>query len=300
MSRIGCLMIALLGAPMFAADKPTPQQIESAIKDLGAKTFTAREKAAKLLWEAGADAEEALRVAANSPDAETARRARTILDKFDWGIFPDTPEPVVEQITLFRNGDRNARIQCVTKLMALGKPGYSALKRLAEMEPDANNKQALFAQMAQEAQRVLPGLLAAGDIPAVEDMLDRSLLAGSEDNFTSYAAFQALTNKLPQALARWEQDYAKSKSATAGMVIVHLLRAMGKFEPAREWAKKLKNDSLVEQLLWEEGNWKELSERLKNSPTEKGDATGIGLRAAVHRLAGDKTTFDLAIAKLVK
>src|SRR5262249_43346297 len=152
-----------------------------------------------------------------------------------------------------------------------------------------------------EAQRVLPGLLAAGDIPAVEDMLDRSLLAGSEENFTSYAAFQALTNKLPQALARWEQDYAKSKSVTSGTVIVHLLRPMGKFEPARAMATALKNDSLVEQLLWEEGNWKALSERFKKEKApDDHDHSGLALRAAIHRLAGDKAEFEANVAKLIK
>jgi tetratricopeptide (TPR) repeat protein len=298
MSRAVALLLALFLTAPASADKPTPEQVRQAIKDLGDRQFAVREKAEKLLWQAGVDAEEPLRAALSSSDGEVVRRAKALLDKFDWGIFPDTSPEVVEQIGLFRNGEKPTRLAAVTKLMAMGKPGFSAVKRLADMERNASDRQALFAQMAQEAQRALPGLLAEGDIPAVEDLLDRCLLAGSEEAFTSYAAFQALTGKLPQAIARWEQDWAKSKSMTSGMTLVHLFRAKGDFTRARETAAKLKNDSLLEQVLWEEGNWKELAARPKKMD-EPRDAATLGLRAAIFHLAGDRAAFDAVVEKLV-
>src|SRR5262245_35347085 len=255
MSRIGCIAIALLAAAPVLADKPTPEQVRKAVQDLGDKNFAVRERATKLLWEAGAEAEGPLRAVLKSNDAEVVRRARALLDKFDWGVFPDTPAAIVEQINLFRNGERPQRLQAVGRLMGLGRPGYAAVKRLVEMEQNAGDRKALFEHVAQEAQQVLPSLLAAGDVPAVEDLLDRCVLAGTEEAFTNYAAFQTATGRLAPALARWEDDWERTKSTTSGLVLVHLLRAKGELGRARDVARGLKNDSLVAQIGWGEGNW---------------------------------------------
>src|SRR5688500_5122984 len=100
------IAIVVIVVGVTRGEKYTPDQIRQAIAELGDKRFSVREKASRLLWEAGADAEAPLRQALNSPDAETVRRAKALLDKFNWGIFPDTPPEIVEQINLFRDGDK--------------------------------------------------------------------------------------------------------------------------------------------------------------------------------------------------
>src|SRR5436309_1494785 len=85
------LLLVLIAAPVPAAP-PTEQEIRQAVEQLGDKRFAVREKASKFLWNAGPAAELALKKAAQSTDAETSRRAKAILDKFDYGIFPDTPK----------------------------------------------------------------------------------------------------------------------------------------------------------------------------------------------------------------
>src|SRR6266568_3394759 len=184
MSRIATLLIVLLAAAPAFADKPTSPQIQKAVKELGDKNFNVREKATNLLWAAGTDAEPAVRAALASGDPEVVRRARSLLDKFDWGIFPDTPPAIVEQINVFRTGERDARLQAVTRLMDFGKPGYSVVKRLSGMEKNEADRQALFGRIADAAYRALPALLAAGDVPAVEDLLDRCVLAGGDEAYT--------------------------------------------------------------------------------------------------------------------
>src|SRR5262249_2947361 len=124
MSRVWSVLIVILSAAPAIAEKPTAEQIQKAVKNLGNKNFNVREKATNLLWAAGTDAEPAVRGALTSDDPEVVRRARALLDKFDWGIFPDTPPGIVEQINLFRHGDRDARLQAVSRLMDFGKPGY--------------------------------------------------------------------------------------------------------------------------------------------------------------------------------
>ncbi len=72
--------------------KPTKEQIAQWVRQLGDDDFTTREAASKKLYEAGQASESALQEAAGSADAEVARRATEILDKFKWGLYPDAPK----------------------------------------------------------------------------------------------------------------------------------------------------------------------------------------------------------------
>src|SRR5262249_8751114 len=115
--RAGIAAAVLLAFVIPAwAGKYTAEKMQHASKALSDRNFNVREKASRLLWEAGADAEEPLRTALRSGDAETARRAKLLLEKFDWGIFPDTPTEVVELINRYRESDRSVRLQIVPKL----------------------------------------------------------------------------------------------------------------------------------------------------------------------------------------
>src|SRR5262245_97638 len=96
------MVAALFAVPNWAdtppAPQPTPAEIEQLVRPLGDKRFPTREQAAKKLWQIGAAAEPVLRRAVKDPDVEIAERARSLLDKFAWGIFPDTPEKVVAEL----------------------------------------------------------------------------------------------------------------------------------------------------------------------------------------------------------
>src|SRR5262245_40416237 len=93
--------VLLLPAPSLAqpaAKPPTKEQIAQWVKELGADDFDVRENASKKLWEAGEAAEAAVAEAAKSGDAEVARRAAELAEKFRWGIYPNTPQRVVELV----------------------------------------------------------------------------------------------------------------------------------------------------------------------------------------------------------
>src|SRR5438067_3841607 len=122
MSRLFPLVIILIATPVLAAP-PTDAEIQQAIRDLGDKRFAVREKASKFLWLAGEKAEAALKDAVATRDPETARRAKDILESFSWGVFPDTPKPVADQIAEYRGGDLDVRLTVVAKLVAMGRPG---------------------------------------------------------------------------------------------------------------------------------------------------------------------------------
>ena len=73
-------------------------------------------------------AEPALRRALKDSDVEVALRAKILLDKFDWGIMPETPVAVVGEIEAFRNGDDDARRRAAAALADQGPAGFKALK----------------------------------------------------------------------------------------------------------------------------------------------------------------------------
>ena len=58
------------------AKGPSAEQIQKAIEDLSSPRFPVRERASKVLWDAGTAAEPALREAAKSKDEETSNRAK--------------------------------------------------------------------------------------------------------------------------------------------------------------------------------------------------------------------------------
>src|SRR5713101_7859337 len=105
----------LVGAAPTAAPNPppTPEQINRWVQQLGDKDFDQRQEASKRLWEAGETAEKALTAATKSDDAEVRRRATEILDKFKWGIFPETPKGVVDLIKRYQSAENPAKAELI-------------------------------------------------------------------------------------------------------------------------------------------------------------------------------------------
>ena len=108
-STLAALALAALAVSFPSAApapaKPTPEQIAAWVKQLGDNDFAVREEATKRLWQAGEAAESALQAARSSDDAEVKRRARELLEKFRWGVYPDTPAKVADLITAYTSAD---------------------------------------------------------------------------------------------------------------------------------------------------------------------------------------------------
>ncbi len=107
--------------------------IQQAIRDLGDGKLAVREAASRLLWETGLAAEQALRVAAAGTDAETRYRAKAILEKFRFGILPNTSTDVLRAIDAFRNGDLKARVDAITLMASQGL--HTQAEQLLQLEP---------------------------------------------------------------------------------------------------------------------------------------------------------------------
>src|SRR5262249_41638012 len=179
------------------------EEIAKAVQQLGDDRFEVREKASAFLWKAGRAAEAALQQALKSDDREVVRRAQEILEKFKWGIYPDTPKEIVGLIEEYRSADEKIKPLVVQKLLKMGRNGHFTLLKLAGAEENQNLRRALFQQIAQQAAQLAVSLIADGNYAEVADLLEMSVTGGDEAAIRDYAAFLLLRGQIDQKLPLW-------------------------------------------------------------------------------------------------
>jgi hypothetical protein len=272
--------------------------MEQWVSELGVEDFDTREAASRKLWEAGRAAEAIVAEATKSSDAEVARRARELHDKFRWGIYPDTPEKVVAAIRSYQSGEPAAKQAAIHTLLELGGPGGSALLKIVHAEPDPDLRRRLFAEVGQEAFRAVPSLLADGSFKTLEDLLEVSVAAHAETALPSYAAYLLRRGRLDDRIAHYKAETAKPDGKSAWEVLAYLYRAKGDLQAARAAAEKSERPELLQTILFQMADWKELL-RLSGSsgrqPTEE-----LGFRAAYERLSGDSAASAKTLDELKK
>jgi tetratricopeptide (TPR) repeat protein len=296
------ILVALFFCAQLLGDQPsTPpleEQIEKAIRQLGDDSFHVREKATNFLWSAGRAAEPALRQAEESADREVVRRARSVLDKFKWGIYPDTPKEIIELVARYQGGDPQAKRNIVQQLLDKGSAGYLVLTRLAVAEPGADERQALLQQLAQEGPRVFAQLIASGSFAALEGVLETSLGGNIDSTPRNYAAYCLFRGRIDLKISQ----YASRGGKAAAEILTYLYRAKGDLSSAASAAARSGKSELARAILWEQGAWKELLDRHRQS---SGDSTrkeveAIGFLAAYQRLAGDVQGLGATLAEVKK
>jgi tetratricopeptide (TPR) repeat protein len=276
---------------------PSKEQVARWVKQLGDDNFTTRENAARQLWEAGKLAEESLHAALKSDDPEVVRRARAILDKFKWGLYPDTPKPIVERIHRYQSGNREERIKVVQELFDLGSTGCAALVKIARADEDPDSRRDLFGQINVKAAGLLPALASEGDFGTLDELIELTVTTEQEGFVQNYAAYWLMRDKLDEKIAQLKA-HSDLAGPLRGQLLAQLYRARGDLPAAKEAATQAQRLDLVEAVLAEMGDWKALATL---STVEAG--TGIealGFRAAYHRLAGEQDKFEKDVAALLK
>src|SRR5262249_24205995 len=198
---LGLFIVALVPAQQEPAKKepPTKEQIARWIKDLGHEDFDRREEASKKLEEAGQAAEAALQeAAAKTTDQEVRQRAEAILEKFKYGIYPDTPKKVVDLIKAYHNADPNTRLNILGELFEAGTHGCRSLMKIAANGKD-DEKNAVLSVVATRMNQAAPALMAEGNYETLETFLDIGL-ADAKSGVPNYAAYYLLRGKLDVAL----------------------------------------------------------------------------------------------------
>ena len=115
-----------------------------------------------------------------SDDPELVCRARTILARFELGIFPDTPTQIIELIYRYRSSPPDQRPRVISLLADQGNRGLRVLMALRSKERDPSiRKMILDAVGAKPHEREGTALMIAyGDMNEAMDVLK----AGSLDS----------------------------------------------------------------------------------------------------------------------
>jgi tetratricopeptide (TPR) repeat protein len=298
------LAIGIGGALAWADSPPAPapatDEIDQLVRQLGDKRFPIREQASKKLWQLGSAAEPALRRALKDPDVEIAQRSKALLDKFAWGIFPDTPTAVVAELERYRDGDEDRRRQAAGALTELGPAGFKALGRLRARNQSDEERHVLAFAMTQATVKALPPLLKSRDYEALEHLLEACLDREADDALANYTALMILRDKLPAALKRWQAENAAAPSPRSSELLAYLHRAGGDLAEARRFAAV--REELLEDILWEQGDWAALAARPAGErprPPDRRAPVELAVKAAYLRLAGDVKGCAAQIEKLV-
>ena len=293
-------------------------RIDQAIADLGSPFFTVRERASRLLFEAGNEARPALEKAiADSDDFETVYRARQIVALFKLGIYADTPAQTANWIKRYHLGNFIIKQQVIGDV--LNNKQFDLARRLIAAEPNRQLREQLNNLLVMPRQRRAPPedddpfapggpvpnppdigaearrKLAGRDFDAAEQMLRE---ATEGPLLRDYAALLLARNKLDAEIAR-VRGKALPGIVSARRKLLWLLHVKGDMPAMIALAKEAKDDALLEKLLTESGDWKGLA-KMRGVPATPAagniDAAGLARSIVIQHLAGDKPRCDALVA----
>ena len=309
--RITALFFTFIGfsvlTPLPGQDKKAPPSIEELVADLGSEDYAKREKAQLELWLRGDPAIPALQQALQDESPEVVRRARELLDKFAWGIRPNTPPEVLKLLRQFQTGDSDpmksaeVRKNAILALLRHGPAGVSVARALLNKPlPDHVNAQ-VRANITALIRREVPQRVFEGKTDAAAELIAIHTAGTGPEGAADYAVFHALRGTLPEAIAEAEAAIKAGKqTSNHKLLLAHLYRASGEWEKARAAATDLAQPqgevSLTELLREEEGDWSTLADTLAFAGANHPDA----LRLSILRLAGRQKAFDDEVKSLLK
>jgi len=305
---IAAVLLLAVGLTAAAAEPrakpPSKEQIAEWIKGLGSDSFDEREKASKALWKAGQAAEAALRQVLKDGDAEANRRAREILDKFDAGLYPDTPEAVTKLIDDYRTGTPEARAAAIPKLLDQGGPGYTALMKLASQEKDEMARALIWQILSADMPRLAAALLVDGQDARLQEILEQGLSGEGDAPLTNYAAYLLVRGKLDARLRELQKKAGPTPDKKSALTLAFLCRAKDDLGGARRYAEKAEHAGLIRTILIEQEDWRALLKQIDGAPAAVPGFLAPpvenpnGLRLACLRLAGDREGFEALLPKL--
>lgn len=283
------------------AAPPSESEIAGWIAALGDARYSVREQAQQKLWQAGPAAESAVRRAAAGSDPETVRRARRLVEQYDWGVYASTPPAVVAQIARFRGGDDEARQQALRELVRLGEPGWPTLGRIAARTTQPVEKAFIGDTIANAVRDQLPNYLKNRDFPAAERLLLACLEADTGLTLDHYVAVLLMSGRLAEARADWAARLARG-DAPAVDVAFALARAAGDHAAARKIADDSRRPELIEQALWDASDWAALAklDPVAGADRPQSQAYATALKAYCVRRAGDPAAARKLLDDLAK
>jgi len=277
--------------------KPEPEDSDwetravQAINDLSSDDFLKREAATLNLWRIGEKAEPLVRKATESDRLEVRTRAQRLLALFMFGIYPDTPKDILEQINQFRHGDAKAKTTAIQYLYSLGEVA-SVTKLIRSVENQALRNQ-LVNSVVSQLQDKLSVLFDAGNFDEAESLL--KLTAISDEGMRDLAAFYlyrgVVDAKIEEIL---NQDGAPDSIDSVGYQrLSWFYRVKGDLDNALAAAEKSKTPELVRDIKIAQGDLLTYIKACHN-PNDR-TIQSYGFKAAAQRLSGDDAEFEKTI-----
>ena len=309
--RIFLLFVLLFGGAVAGAQDTRPALTQPAI-DSGVTQLIhqlndadpqVREQATKALWSRGSSVEPALRLAAEDGPPEVVRRAKSILRDFTYGLYPDTPKEIFEDLKQYRAGDLGQKQSALWMLNSRGIPGLRVLLHLRDEERSPEMKLALDRVLDTRWRDVAVLLLTEDKVDQARQVIEKALAAASTASAAGqdYAALLATTGKPSEKL-----DQLKNQPITAKDAVLRLAlaRAAGDLPGARSAAEKVKDvqpapyPQTLDSVLIEQGDWPALARRLQAGAQGLEPPERLGYLCAYYRLTGDEENYQKTAEKL--
>jgi tetratricopeptide (TPR) repeat protein len=294
-------LLALTPACALALDEA---QIADDVAKLGDPDAAVRQRAADALWAAGRPAEAALRQALSSDDPEVVRRARSVLVRFDLGLYPDTPQEILDHVSAYRGGDGVARWAAVHGLANQGNRGLRVLLGLRRLSHDPEARGVILRAIGSRPHERQGAalMLGEGDVDAALSILQRGSLE-DESAIRDYAALLLIHGGLDEAVNAAKAEAKASPDGFASKRLVYLARASGELPTAIDASAHTAdafdhtpNSEMTDSLLIESRNWNQLALLYRQRPGNSSET--LGFTAAFCRLAGHADGFNSAVAAL--
>ena len=274
--------------PAAGGKAPTEAEILEAISKLDSEDFVERERTQILLWNAGELAEPALEEAAKSGSAEARFRASRILERFRFGIYPNTPQEVVAMVQQFRRGGTDEKTQAISELARRGM--FEIVRRLVETVEDDEQAEALARAAARESEKHAAELIAKGQHDEAAKILRTN--AVTREAMQNFATFCVQSGSV---VREREAIIGGNMRENDKLELLHwLARVEGDFSSALDYAEKLGDKELARDTKIASGDLVAFAEGAEDLRLRTLKA--LGFRAAVERLRGE----DAALEKTVK
>lgn len=274
-------------------------EIEEAVKNLGAAKFEDRQAASDFLWRQGVNSFIALKKAGKSSDPEVRFRAKDILKKINFGIFPGMPKKISNRLIKFPELSSNEKNELVKEIADMGDAGLESLNFLVanQLEKGDVNYWPFFHLL--EDSKFLRRLLSKSPRwdPLIENILKMGFLSG---NFSSYLSWTVENGKLDERIVEFEKLTEGPNSDKYLTMLAFLYRMAGRLPEARTAAEKSNAEWLALRIAME---MEDFAYCLKKYPEMVKNEDGIhplAWQAILQRLSGKEKDFKKTIAIIEK
>ena len=260
------------------------EEILETIKQIGSDNFKIRESATQKLWKFGKSAEPLLRDALKNGGPELRYRGTKILEEFELGLYPDTPEDIAKLINDYRSGVGVKKEAAIIKMAELGKT--ELLMKLIKRENDIGIRKMVAQIVSRNISEQVPSLILDNKIDEAEQLLEVAAL--DHNGMRNYASFLVETNRIESAISK--KRIAAKNSNLDAEILAWMLRAKGDYQEASTIFEQLGDKTRARHTLSAGGDLISYANSFVD-PTRK-TIDSLGFAAAAARLSGDMDRFN--------